>query len=163
MSFTKVARSDPVYQTWSLTVTVKPSLCKCRLQNPGLPCATEGKVILKSKKYLWENFIFSLKKILTMGLWQETAFLMVSRGKSHFDEVTFRWCGHCLLSVLERSNSAKKSALQISQLSSVLWHWNGRLHSRQVICFQENIWNDEDVRRWEHFLASSSGCSPEHS
>lgn len=136
-------------------VTVKPSLCKCRLQNPGVTYPTEGKVILKSKKYLWENIIFSVKK---MGLWQETTFLMVSRGRSHLDEITSRWCAHCL--VLERSNSANKSALQISQLSSVLWHWNGRLQSRQVICFQENSWNDENVKRWEHFLASSSGSSP---
>lgn len=69
---------------------VKFSLCQCRLQNPGLAYPTEGEVILKSKKYLWENFIFTLKKILRMGLCQETTFLMVSRGKSHLGEVTSR-------------------------------------------------------------------------
>lgn len=114
MSFTEVALSDPVLKTWALMVTVKSSLCKCRLQNSGLTYPTEGKFILKSKKCLWENFIISLKKILGMGLWQETAFLMVSRGKSHLGEVTPRLWGHCLLCVGEEQHSASKSALWIS-------------------------------------------------
>lgn len=55
MSFIKVALSDPIYKTWSLIVIAKSGLCKCRLQSPGLPYPTEGKVLLKQSRNICEK------------------------------------------------------------------------------------------------------------
>lgn len=63
-----------------------------------------------------------------------------------------------LLCAGEEPHSANKPALQISQLTPVLWHWNGRLHCRQVICFRKKcetmkMLRDENIS-WPAVLAA---------
>lgn len=95
-----------------------------------------------------------------MRLWQETALVRVNRGKSHLDEL------HGTLPLLtlhvweEHQSASQTLSAKTSWHISVLWHWKARFHSTQVICYQENIWNSENVEWWEkHFSASASHCS----
>lgn len=97
-----------------------------------------------------------------MGLWQETAFLMVGRRKSHLDEVSCRLWGHYSLCWRGAAQSQQICTSDLTaHFCSVALEGKASLQTSHLL--QEKVWNNEDVKRWEHFLASSPGCSPERS